>query len=341
MLPAAPMHARPLAPPPHPDGPLPIGFVLLPDFPLMAYAAAVEPLRAANVLAGRQLYSWWHASPDGAPVRASQGLVVTPDATLDRAGERAHRVFVCAGGNPSSFADPRLFAVLRRLAARHGPALGGISGGPFVLARAGLLDGVRCTLHWEHIPAFQETFPDAQVRRSLFEIDGARITCSGGIAALDMMLELVTRDWGQDLALEVSAWFLHNQIRTGPSPQAMPPALRYDFRDERLVRVLRAIDDNLERPPSRAALARLAGLSERQLERLFKGAVGTTLHGYGLAQRLAHAQRLARETTLTREEIAQASGFASTSELRRVERRAGSAGMSQNVPPMPLSAKQS
>lgn len=298
-----------------------VGFVLLPDFPLMAYAAAVEPLRAANVLAGRRHYDWWHASVDGLPVRASQGFSISPDAALAEAGLQADRIFICAGGNPSGFADDRLFKVLRRFAATREGALGGISGGPFVLARAGLLDGFRCTLHWEHIAAFGETFPEADVRRSLYEIDRDRITCSGGIAALDMMLELISRDCGQELALGVSAWFLHNQMREGASPQGMPFALRFPSRDDRLSRVLEAIEGNLDRPMGRAELARLAGLSERQLERLFKTATGSTLHDYGLRQRLAHAHRLIRETTLTREEVAQASGFASTSELRRVEQR--------------------
>lgn len=300
-----------------------VGFVLLPDFPLMAYAAAVEPLRAANVLAGEPLYHWWHASVDGAPVRASQGFAIVPDAPEGRAWPPAGRVFVCAGGNPSGFTDDRLFAKLRYTAAKGRTALGGISGGPYVLARAGLLDGIRCTLHWEHVAAFAETFPRTRVLRSLYEIDRDRITCSGGIAALDMMLELISRDWGQDLALRVSAWFLHNQMREGPSPQIMPPALRYGLHDERLTRVLKTIEERPDHAFGRAELARVADLSERQLERLFRAAMGRTLHDYALRQRLAHAQRLARETTLTREEIAQASGFASTSELRRVERRYG------------------
>ena len=303
------------------SAPIAIGFVLLPDFPLMAYAAAVEPLRAVNARAGRTLYRWWHASDDDGVVNASQGLSVTPDATLARDGPDATRIFICAGGMPGLYRNERLFAALRRLARAGRPALGGISGGPFILARAGLLDGLRCTLHWEHIPAFSETFPKVQVARSLFEIDRDRITCSGGIAAFDMMLELVTRDYGDALARAVSDWFLHNRMREGPSPQRMEPALRFGVRDERLVRVIDTIDRNLDRRVARSELAETAHLSERQLERLFQGVMGCTTHDYALRQRLAHASRLRRETALGREEIAQAAGFASASELRRVERR--------------------
>lgn len=297
-----------------------IGFLLLPGFPLMAYAAAVEPLRAANALAGRDLYRWWHVSPDGAPVHASSGLAIVPDGAVGKTKLEAERIFVCAGGNPSLFSDAAVFAWLRRIASQ-GAAVGGISGGPFILARAGLLDEHRCTVHWEHIPAFQETFPNTCVERSLFEIDRGRITCSGGIAALDMSLHLIGLDHGAALAREVSDWFLHNQIREGPSPQRMTFAKRFNLRDPRLTRILEAIDSHIETPLSRPQLAEMAHLSERHLERLFRASIGTSLHQYYLRQRLAQAARLKRETEMGLEEIAQATGFRSASELRRAERR--------------------
>ena len=288
-----------------------VGFLLLPGFPLMSYSGAVEPLRAANHLAGRPVYRWWHVSPDDAAVHASSGVVVLPDGRIADERLDAKRVFICAGGNPSTFEDRRVFGWLRRLA-RRGVALGGISGGPFVLARTGLLDDRTCTLHWEHIPAFQETFPKARVERSLFEIDGDRITCSGGIAALDMSLQLISEDFGRALALEVGDWFLHNQIREGHALQRMTFARRFSIRDERLSRVLTAIDDHLETPLARADLARLANVSSRQLERLFRDALGVTLHDYYLRQRLGQANRLRRETTMKPEEIALATGFDSS-----------------------------
>ncbi len=296
------------------------GFLLLPDFPLMSYAAAVEPLRAANQLSGRTLYRWWHASPNGQPVQASNGIAVLPDVRIGDAAPMAARVFVCAGGNPSLFDDRAVFAWLRRLA-RSGQAVGGISGGPFVLARAGLLDGRRCTLHWEHVPAFQERFPRAMVARSLFEIDGDRITCSGGTAALDLMLRLIGDDHGPGLAAAVSDWFLHNQIRDGLSPQRMATPLRFDVHDARLVRVLEAIEANLEMPMPREALARLACVSPRQLDRMMRTVLGRSLHQHYLQQRLARALRLSRETSLGSGEIAAATGFASAAELRRAQRR--------------------
>jgi transcriptional regulator GlxA family with amidase domain len=200
-----------------------VGVLLVPGFALMSYTAAIEPLRAANLIAGTELYRWWHASPSGKPVAASNGVAIIPDYGTDR-DRAADMVFVCAGGNPATFEDKAAFAWLRRLA-RKGVVIGGISGGPYILAKAGLLEGRRATLHWEHLPAFREAFPDVEVVPSLFEIDGNRITCSGGISALDMMVALIERNHGRQLAASVGDWFLHTHIREGMGPQRMD--LRY------------------------------------------------------------------------------------------------------------------
>ena len=311
---------QPVIPDTDSDVPITFGFVLLPGFPLMSYAAAGEPLRAANTITGRDLYRWWHAAPGGGAVTASNGVAVVTDVAVGEGRLGADRVFVFAGGNPSGFEDPALSAWLRRLA-RGGATLGGISGGPYLLARAGLLDGHRCTLHWEHVPAFQESFPGAQVVRSLYEIDGARVTCSGGIAALDLMLHLIGRDHGPGLAAGVGDWFLHNQIREGLSPQRMDLRQRFGVRDPRLLRVLGAMEEALETPLSREALADIAHVSVRQLERLFRDGLGTGLHRHYLDLRLDQARRLRRETSLSVAEIAAATGFADADELSRAERR--------------------
>src|SRR5262249_34709714 len=151
-------------------------------------------------------------------------LAILPDARLD--GERqTDMLFVCAGGNPATFEDKAVFGRLRWLA-RRGVTVGGISGGPFILAKAGILDVHRVTLHWEHQPAFREAFPDIAVRPSLFEIDRHRITCSGGISALDMMVALIERDHGRKLATSVGDWFLHTLIREGIGPQRMDLRVR-------------------------------------------------------------------------------------------------------------------
>jgi len=297
------------------SSPQTVGFLLVPGFALMSYAAAMEPLRAANLISGQELYRWWHAAPGGKPVTASNGVAIIPDCGTS-ADRDADMVFVCAGGNPAIFDDKGVFAWLRRLA-RKGVTIGGISGGPYILAKAGLLGNRRATLHWEHLPAFREDFPDIEVVPSLFEIDGNRITCSGGISALDMMVALIERDHGRQLAASVGDWFLHTHVREGMGPQRMDLRYRLGVADEKLLGVLRAMETSLETPQPRAALAARAGISLRQLERLFQNHIGHGIHRHYRWLRLERARQLLRETTLPVLDVALATGFASSSQFAR------------------------
>jgi transcriptional regulator GlxA family with amidase domain len=169
-----------------------VGFLLTPGFALMSYAATVEPLRAANQLSGKQLYRWWHATVDDQPAIASNGAAVMADFKFGAAVGALDLMLVCAAGNPAAFNHQPTLRWLRRLASQ-GTVIGGVSGGPYILAKAGLLHRRRCTVHWEHMPAMREAFPDIEFTGSLFEIARDRITCSGGAAALDMMVALIAR----------------------------------------------------------------------------------------------------------------------------------------------------
>ena len=294
------------------------GFLLLPGFPLMSYASAVEPLRAANALTGRELYAWQHLSFDGAPLSASNGIVFEPNArlgdNLDLDG-----LFVCAGGNPALFEHAPTFAALRALA-RRGLPIAGMSGGSYVLARAGLLDGYRCTIHWEHIPAFIEEFPLLKVERTLFVIDRDRITCAGGIAALDMMIEIIARAHGRDLAAAVSEWFLRTHPREGTESQRMGLRERVGVANAKLLNTLALMERRLENPASRVELAAAAGVTVRQLERLFAEHLKTTIGKRYVEVRIGRARSLLRQSSLSIAEVAVACGFVSTSHFSRVYR---------------------
>jgi len=284
-----------------------VGFLLVPGFALMSYASVVEPLRAANVLAGRSLYKWRHISIRGHDIAASNGVRIQADVSIARAG-RFDVIFVCAGGNPQAFDHPPTFAFLRD-AGRHGVRLGGVSAGPYLLAKAGLLDGYRCTVHWEHVPAFTETFPLLHLSRSLFEIDRDRLTCAGGIAALDMMHALIRADHGAALAAAVSDWFLQTEVRRGEVAQRLSPTERFGVHHPKLIETLLRMERRIERPLPPRELARLAGLSVRQLERLFAQHLGSTITRHYLRIRLEHARILLRQTALSVAEIALATGF--------------------------------
>lgn len=297
-----------------------VGFLLVPGFALMTYASAIEPLRAANHLSGKTLYRWWNAAPGDKPVIASNGAAVLPSFKYGSLEGDLDLMIVVAGGNPATFKDRRTLAWLRKLAGR-GVTIGGISGGPVILAKAGLLDKRRCTVHWEHAEAMQEAFPSIKLTRSLYEFDGDRLTCSGGVAGLDMMAALIARDHGYALAAAVSDWFLHTHVREGEAPQRMDVRARLGVKSEALLQALKAMEAHIESPLGRVRLAKLSGVSLRQLERLFERDLGHGLHAHYLGLRLAHARQLLRETTRPILEIAMATGFGSASQFARAFRR--------------------
>ncbi len=300
------------------DRPELIGFLLVPNFSMIAFTSAIEPLRSANRMSEQHLYSWRLFSKDGGQVEASNGIALMPDAAISHA-EHVPTMIVCAGIDVHRYRDKEVFSWLRRLA-RQGARIGGLCTGCHVLARAGLLDGYRCTIHWENIPGFVEEFPDIEVTTELFEIDRNRFTCSGGTAPLDLMLHLIGLRHGLGLAATVSDQFIHDRIRGPHDPQRMTLPSRLGIRDGKLISVVSQMEANLEEPLSRAQLAASIGLSTRQLERLFSKHLDTTPKHYYLGIRLRHARQLLLQTSMSVLGVALACGFVSASHFTKCYR---------------------
>lgn len=300
------------------DGPEPVGFLLVPRFSMMAVASAIEPLRVANRLSGRPLFAWRLYSPDGAPAPASNGLPIVADAPID-AFDGAPTLVVCPSFDPQLFETKALLSALRRIA-RAGTTLVAIDTGAHFLARAGLLDGVRVTMHWEAVPGFREEFPGIAVTEELYEVSGRVVTCAGGTAALDMMLDMIRLKHGEGLAVAVSEQFIHDRIRARSSAQRMALSSRLGTGNGKVVRAAAMMEAALERPVATAAIARRLGITARQLERLFRGHLGTTPGHHYLGLRLERARQLLQQTEMTVAEIAVATGFSSASALSRAYR---------------------
>ncbi len=295
-----------------------IGFILTPGFALMSYASAVEPLRAANLIAGREIYQLSVFSPDGQPVASSAG-VIAPATPLPKAATDLGTVFVCAGGHPAEWNYPRVHSCLRLLA-REGVRIGGISGGPFILAAAGLLKGRDFTVHWEHAPAMIESFPDLNPRQARFVLDGNRITCGGGIAPLDMMHALIEERLGAEFARRVSDWYLHTNVAEPAAPQRASLVNRYGVHHPGLLTILEKMEATIERPLDRTAMARIGGMSPRHLDRLFAQHLDASFVATYKRVRLQHARRLLQQSPLSISEIAFATGFSSVGHFSRVYR---------------------
>ncbi len=291
-------------------------FVLIPRFSMIAFTAAIEPLRIANRLSGEELYSWQVVCKEGGPVRASNGVLVMTDQTIAdidlRSGRSRPTIIVCSGLGAEHVRDRELFGWLRR-ADRSGAVIGAVCTGAPRAARAGLLEGHRCTIHWENLPGFMEDFPDIDVQADLFEIDRNRVTCSGGTAALDMMLHLIATTHGQELATKVSEQCLVDRIRQPHDHQRMPYRVRLGIHHPKLIAAIEMMEANIEEPLDQEMLARYVGLSRRQLERLFRKHLGRTPAQYYLEIRLERARHLLYQTTMPVMNVAFACGFVSAS----------------------------
>ncbi len=290
-------------------------FLLIPDFSMMAFTAAVEPLRSANRMSGVEHYRWRIVSRDGLPVRASNGLeIVAHHAMADVAA--CDTLFVCSGIDAHLFDDRPVMAWLRKLA-RQGCVMGSLCTGTHILARAGLIRGHRCTIHWEDFDSFSEEHPDIDVSDDLFEIDRMRITCSGGTAALDLMLHLITLDKGAELAGRVSEQFIHERIREAGDHQRMALKSRTGVNDAKVLAAISEMESNLEEPLTIPEIAAGVGLSTRQLERLFVRHLGRAPSRYYRELRLHHARMMLMQGSTSILSTALAAGFVSASHFSR------------------------
>lgn len=295
-----------LSPPPRPYR---FVFLTLPNYSLIALSSAVEALRMANRVAGQEVYQWTLASIGGHPVPASNGLALAPTVALADIGN-AHIVFVCGGVEIEAACTVDVTSALRRLAQRQ-IALGALCTGGYVLAKAGLLDGYKAVVHWENMTALEERFPKVVFSRQLFAIDRDRYTCTGGIAPLDLMLNIIQTHLGREIAPMISDQFILDRIRNDQDRQHVPLMARVGLFHENLIEAAALMEANLEEPLSLDEIASLVGVSRRQIERLFKRYVGEVPTKYYLDMRLRRARSLLLQTSMPVMEIALACGFQS------------------------------
>jgi AraC family transcriptional regulator, glycine betaine-responsive activator len=284
-------------------------FLTLPNYSLIAVANALEPLRMANRLVGKEIYEWSVVSLDGRAVEASGGLTLSPTGALDKLGA-VDILFVCGGVNVREAVSPALLTALRRLADRRVP-LGALCTGGYALARAGLLDSFSATIHWENLSALREEFPRVRISDQLFTIDRDRFTCSGGTAPLDLMLNLIEVKLGSRISQLVSEQFIVDRVRKDTDRQYIPLRAQIGVSHRGLIRVAQLMEENIEKPLSLEKIAKATGLSRRQIERLFKRDLNCVPKRYYVEVRLRRARELLLQTSMPIMDIATACGFQS------------------------------
>ena len=300
------------------DYPVSFGFLLVNDFTMISLSSAVEPLRMANRLCADDHYRWRIISSDGSPVAASNGMQLAADSGFADADalQDLDVVIVCGGRRIERNYDRRILRWLKSVG-QSGVALGAVCTGSHVLAAAGLLDGYRCSIHWENIASMSDTFPRATVSRAVFTIDRNRYTSSGGTAPVDMMLHIIRAQCGAEVSAGVADQFIYERIRQPDDKQRIPLTHIIGKQSDKLVTAVELMEANIREPISQEDLAEYVGLSRRQLQRLFQRYLHCAPSRYYLRLRLQRARELLRQTNLSLVEISSLGGFVSTSHFSK------------------------
>lgn len=296
-----------------------VGFLLIRNFTLMALSSAIEPLRMANQLSGTELYTWKLLSADGGTVTASDGIAIAPDVAIT--GKHDLDIVIVVGGVDitRSFGRQEI-SWLQTLASRS-VMLGALCTGAYVLASAGLLNGYKCSAHWECLAALQERFPRVNTTSRLYSLDRDRITCTGGNVPMDMMLSLVGRQHGKALAGAIGDMFVCDRLRPDSEQQHTPMRRLLTTAQPKLAEVTELMETNIEEPIDLEELAAYVGISRRQLERLFLKHLDCTPSRYYLKLRLDRARQLLKQTTCSIIEVAAMCGFVSAPHFSRCYRK--------------------
>jgi len=295
-------------------------FLLLDRFTMLSFASAIEPLRIANRMAGQRLYTWSLAGEAGAQgeVTCSNGAAFRLDMGLADL-QREDTLLVCGGIDVQRATTKGIINWLRR-EARRGVVMGGLCTGAYALAKAGLLDGRKATIHWENQDGFSEEFEEVKLTKSVFVLDGNRMTTAGGTASLDLMLKLIAADHGEDLANTVADQLIYSAIRTDQDTQRLSIPTRIGVRHPKLSQVIQMMEAAIEEPISPADLAEDVGMSTRQLERLFRRYLNRSPKRYYMELRLQKARNLLMQTDMSVINVALACGFASPSHFSKCYR---------------------
>lgn len=295
--------------------------LVLPGFSHLALHAFLEPFRIANTVSRMEFFRWRVAGLDAGAVRGANGISIAVDTTIEEQqacppNRKPDHLAIVAGELVEHQFTSKLNSFLRATA-RHGVPVAAVGTATWLLAETGLLAGARCTIHWSRLAAFSEVFAQPRIRDTLFVKDGQFSTCAGELAAFDMAVDLIASHSGAFIAQEVCRHAVVEGQRSGSNRQTGPSGVAFAGVSEKLLRAMRIMEENIEYPLAMSEVARRAGLSKRQLERLFSMQVGMTPLRHYLRLRTDHAKRLIEGTRMPIIDVAMACGFISPSHFAK------------------------
>ena len=293
-------------------------FVMLDNYTLLSFASALDCLRLANRRASTPCFEWILIGEGGESAVSSTGTELKLDDDLIDL-HRDDTIILCGGIEIQRATTKKLLNWLRR-ESRRGVSVGGLCTAAFTMAKAGLLDNKKATIHWENQDSFAEEFPEVDLGKSVFCIDGNRMTTAGGTSSIDMFLQIIADDQGEELANWVADQQIYSSIRTDQDTQRLSVPTRIGVRHPKLSQVIQMMENNIEEPISPSILAKDVGMSTRQLERLFRRYLNRSPKRYYMELRLQKARNLLMQTDMSVINVALACGFASPSHFSKCYR---------------------
>ena len=293
-------------------------FVLMENFTLLSFSSALDALRIANRMSGKTLYEWTFIGENEEVVSCSAGTQFKLDNSLIEL-HRDDTVLLCGGTSIQEATTKKLIGWLRR-EARRGLTIGGLCTAAYPMAKAGLLDEKKATIHWENQDSFAEEFLEVELTKTVFVCDGNRYTTAGGTSSIDLLLKIIADEHGEELANAVADQMIYSSIRTDQDTQRLSVPTRIGVRHPKLSKVIQMMEINIEEPISPSILAKDVGMSTRQLERLFRRYLDRSPKRYYMELRLQKARNLLMQTDMSVINVALACGFASPSHFSKCYR---------------------
>ena len=293
-------------------------FVLMEHFTLLSFSSALDALRIANRMSGKKLYDWTFIGESEEFVSCSAGTKFKLDNSLIEL-HRDDTILLCGGTAIQASTTKKLIGWLRR-EARRGLVIGGLCTAAYPMAKAGLLDEKKATIHWENQDSFAEEFLEVELTKTVFVCDGNRYTTAGGTSSIDLLLKIIADDHGEELANAVADQMIYSSIRTDQDTQRLSVPTRIGVRHPKLSKVIQMMEINIEEPISPSVLAKDVGMSTRQLERLFRRYLDRSPKRYYMELRLQKARNLLMQTDMSVINVALACGFASPSHFSKCYR---------------------
>ena len=293
-------------------------FVLMENFTLLSFSSALDALRIANRMSGKTLYEWTFIGENEGVVSCSAGTQFKLDNSLIEL-HRDDTILLCGGTSIQEATTKKLIGWLRR-EARRGLIIGGLCTAAYPMAKAGLLDEKKATIHWENQDSFAEEFLEVELTKTVFVCDGNRYTTAGGTSSIDLLLKIIADEHGEELANAVADQMIYSSIRTDQDTQRLSVPTRIGVRHPKLSKVIQMMEINIEEPISPSILAKDVGMSTRQLERLFRRYLDRSPKRYYMELRLQKARNLLMQTDMSVINVALACGFASPSHFSKCYR---------------------